>query len=105
MHVQINPAEGIEVSEALAQHIHDSLERVEKRFGDRITRVEIHLKDINGPKGGPDKHCLVEARPRGLDPAVAESTSEDAYDGVRQAAHKLEKVLDKRIGKLAQHND
>lgn len=101
MHVQINAAEGIEVSEALAQHIHRSLETVEKRFGDRLTRVEIHLKDINGPKGGPDKHCTLEARPRGLDPAIAESTSEDAYDGVRLAAARLEKVLDKRIGKLA----
>ena len=103
MHVQINPAEGVEVSEALAQHIHHSLEAVEKRFGDRLTRVEIHLKDVNGPKGGPDKHCMVEARPRGLEPAVAESTADDAYDSVRLAAERLEKVLGKRIGKLADH--
>lgn len=104
MHVQINAAEGIKVSEALAQHIHRSLETVEKRFGDRVTRIEVHLKDINGPKGGPDKHCMLEARLRGLDPMKAESTSEDAYNGVRLAAERLEKVLDKRIGKLADRN-
>lgn len=104
MHVQINPAEGIEVSEALAQHIHDSLHAIEKRFGDRLTRIEIHLKDINGPKGGPDKHTMLEARPRGLAPAVAESTSEDAYEGVRLAANRLEKVLGKQLGKLDTHH-
>lgn len=101
MHVQINAAEGIEVSDALAEHIHHSLETVEKRFGDRLTRIEIHLKDINGPKGGPDKHCTLEARPRGLEPAIAEATADDAYDVVRNTASKLEKVLDKRLGKLA----
>lgn len=100
MHVQINAAEGIEVSDAFAQHIHHSLETVEKRFGDRLTRVEIHIKDINGPKGGPDKHTTLEARPRGLEPVIAESTVDDAYEGVRMAAKRLEKVLDKRLGKL-----
>ena len=49
MQVQINPADGITLSEALEQHIHDKLEALEKRFGDRLTRIEVHLKDINGP--------------------------------------------------------
>lgn len=103
MHIQINPADGIEVSEAFAAHIHKALETVEKRFGDRLTRVEAHLKDLNGPKGGVDKHCMLEARPRGLDPVTAEANATDAYDVVREAAGKLEKVLDKRLGKLAAH--
>ncbi|WP_043770083.1 HPF/RaiA family ribosome-associated protein [Algiphilus aromaticivorans] len=99
MQVQINPADGITLSEALEQHIHDKLEALEKRFGDRLTRIEVHLKDINGPKGGPDKHCKLEARPRGLQPAVAESTTEDAYEGISLSADRLKKVLEKQLGK------
>lgn len=31
------------------------------RFKDRITRLELTLKDINGPRGGRDKVCMVRA--------------------------------------------
>jgi hypothetical protein len=33
------------------------------RFGDRITRVEVHLRDANAAKeGGRDMECMIEAR-------------------------------------------
>ena len=99
MQIQINPGSGITLSEALEQHIHDKLETLEKRFGDRLTRVEVHLEDINGPKGGPDKHCKLEARPSGLEPAIAESTTEDAYEGISLSTDRLKKVLETQLGK------
>ena len=102
MHVQINPAEGLKVTPALKEHLHASLSRVERRFGDRITRVEAHFKDVNGPKGGVNKECMLEARVRGLDPLVAKAVHEGAYDAVKETAGKLEKVLEHRLGKLAQ---
>ncbi len=100
MQIQINPGEGLSVSEALKAHIHKSLESVERRFGDRITRIEAFLKDVNGPKGGVDKQCVLEARLRSLEPEAATGLEEDAYDAVKAAADRLEKVLERRIGKL-----
>ena len=32
------------------------------RFSDRIARLEMTLKDINGPRGGKDKVCVVRAQ-------------------------------------------
>lgn len=32
------------------------------RFAQRINRLDIHLKDENGPKGGVDKTCRLLAR-------------------------------------------
>lgn len=99
MHLQFNPAEGMAVSEALEQHARECLDKVQRRFGERVTRVEIHLKDVNGPKGGMDKECLMEARPAGLQPVVASAVADDTYQVIKQSADKLEKVLESRIRK------
>lgn len=106
MELQINPGNGIRVSEALEQHLRRELERLDRRYGDRLTRIEAFFADVNGPtKGGVDKQCKLEARPRGLDPLEAEYVSDDMYDAVARAAERLEKVLDKRFGQLENRDD
>lgn len=52
MDIEINAAEGTERSEALDEHIRSKLGRVERQFGDRLTRLEVFLKDVNAGKGG-----------------------------------------------------
>lgn len=90
--------EHIQISDAMESHVRKCLSTVEKRWGDRLTRVEMHLKDINSKnKGGVDKHCTFEARPAGLNPLTAEDTAEDAYDAIKGAADKLERVLEQAI--------
>lgn len=101
MEIDINAAEGVERSESLDQHIHSKLNKLEKRFGDRITRVEVFLKDVNGQKGGIDKSCTMEARPAGMDPIAVEATDTDAYLSVRDATSKLEKAVEHRINRKA----
>lgn len=101
MQIQINSGPDITVSEALADHLRKRLGTIEERFGDRLTRIEAYFADVNGPKGGEEnKQCKLEARPRGLDPVAAEGLDESAYDAVNTAVERLEKVLDKRFGKL-----
>ena len=49
-----------------AENVENLNARVEKglaQFDSRLTRVEVFFKDTNGPKGGVDCHCSVEARP------------------------------------------
>lgn len=100
MHLQINSGSGVTVSEALEAHLRDQLETIDRRFGEQITRIEAFFADVNGPKGGVDKQCRLEARPRGLDAVAAEHSAESAYDAASGAASRLEKVLDKRFGRL-----
>jgi len=48
--------------EALAVLARRRLEFALGRFGPRVRSLAVRLKDVNGPKGGVDKVCLVAVR-------------------------------------------
>ncbi len=103
MQVQVNTDHNVKGSERLRLHVQSSVEASLGRFGEKITRVEIHLSDDNGDRTrGDDKRCLLEARPAGLQPVVVThvgGTIDEAVDG---AVEKMEKLLDSTFAKL--HN-
>ncbi len=73
------------------------------RFENRLTRIEVFIKDINADKGGGDKHCTIEARPRGLDPMAAEHEADSILIAVSAAADKLKTQLTRHFEKLDHH--
>lgn len=99
MQLQVNAADGMDTSAALENHIRAKLSSVERRFGDRLTRIEAYLKDMNSHKGGVDTVCTLEAHPAGLKPVVVKSEDTDAYTASHSAANKLEKALEHRFAK------
>jgi len=101
MHVEISYAR-LPSSETLSDQVRSEVEKRLARHAERLTRVEVHLKDLNGPKGGIDKRCMMEARPRGLDPIAVEHEGDDFYQCVREASGKLERALTRRFEKLAE---
>jgi ribosomal subunit interface protein len=103
MQIQIF-AQGIDVPDPLRLYVERNLNEVLKHHIERLTRVEVHLKDLNSThKNGVDKHCLVEARPRGMDPVAAEHDAPEFRDAVHQAILKLERALQHRIDKHRNH--
>lgn len=103
MQIQIF-AQGLVVPDPLRDYVERNLKEVLRHFEERLTRVEVHLKDLNSnKKNGVDKHCLLEARPRGLDPVAAEHDASEFRDAVHQAALKLERALHHRIDKQRNH--
>jgi len=103
MQVQVNTDHNIEGSERFDDYVRSTVEASLGRFGEQITRVEVHLSDDNGEKSnGDDKRCLVEARPAGMQPVVVThvaATLDDAIDG---AVERMERLLDGTFSKL--HN-
>jgi len=67
---------------------------------ERLTLVEVHMRDTNAQKHGVDKRCVIEARPRGLDPIAVEHEAAQAKDALVKAADKLKNALSRRFGKL-----
>jgi len=72
------------------------------RFGNQITRVEVHLRDVNGPKSvGDDKSCLLEARLAGRQPMVVTHEAASVRQAIDGATDKLERALDKLLDRLS----
>ena len=100
MQVQINaPNESLPA--AFVELVENRVESALASYATRLTRVEIHFKDLNAQKGGIDKRCVIEARPKGLDPVAADHESAEIADAFRGALEKLQHVLDHRFGKLS----
>ncbi len=86
--------------EALATHIKTVVESAMSRFSDRISRVEVHLSDVNGHKVGRDEtRCVMEVRLLGR-PAIAvthqDTTPDLAVDG---AAGKLKRLIESTLSR------
>ncbi|MEL6740537.1 MAG: HPF/RaiA family ribosome-associated protein [Planctomycetota bacterium] len=100
MQIQIN-ANGFDLTPAIDEHVRGTVTSELAHRLERLTRIEAHLGDHNGEKGGRhDKRCMLEARPEGLDPVAVTSEGADLYDTIEDAAGKLRRALDTRFGKL-----
>lgn len=101
MQIQVNTDESIDGRDAIVRQVEAAVESALERFASQITRVEVHLSDVNaGRSGGDDKRCMMEARPAGQQPVAVThnaATLAEAYDG---AAGKLQKLLQSHFGKL-----
>ena len=74
-----------------------------KRFEGRLTGVEVHVADVNGPKGGGDKRVSLEARINGHEPIAVHAQAARVDNAVSQAADKAARALDHTLGKLNGH--
>jgi hypothetical protein len=101
MQIQVNSDRSVEVDASLTEFVQTDVSQVLQRFDGRITRVEVHLSDINGEKSGkPDKRCLMEARPTGRDPVVVTDEALTVELAVQGAARKMQRLLTSTFGRL-----
>ena len=61
----------VHTPEGLKERIDRRLRFALSRFGSRVDRVVVFLKDLNGPKGGIDKSVRILARIEGVGIALA----------------------------------
>lgn len=101
MQILIDTDRNIAPTEKLSEKTELAVRSAVGRFETRITRVQVHLSDVNGSKGGiNDKRCVLEARPAGLEPLAVNhhaGTVELAVDG---ASERLRSKLDALFGRL-----
>ncbi|PIY10978.1 MAG: hypothetical protein COZ18_05070 [Flexibacter sp. CG_4_10_14_3_um_filter_32_15] len=101
MKVQFNTDSTIDGDARTQDFFSDLISKKLDRYDEHITRVEVHISDENGKKGGPDdKKCLLEARLEGRQP-IAVSAQEDTIEkAVSAAIEKAKAALDSFLGKL-----
>jgi ribosome-associated translation inhibitor RaiA len=104
MQVLLNTDESVQGRDALARHAEEVVQRALDHFSRDVTRVEVHLSDINGQKVGEnDKRCLMEARVAGLQPIAVTEHANSLHQAIDGAAQKLKRSLDNALGKLGDH--
>lgn len=102
MQIQINTDHHIEGHEALAAWATSEVKNGLSHHSENITRVEVHLSDENGHKGGTnDKRCVMEARLQGRQPMAVTHHAETLYRAVTGAADKLNRMIDSTLGRAA----
>ncbi len=101
MQIQINTDHNLEGREALSAHIRTVVEHALNHESARITRVEVHLADENGPKGGlKNIRCAMEARLEHLQPVAVTFEAATVHQAVEGAADKLARLVAHTLGRL-----
>lgn len=104
MQFQFNADSSVMGTTDVARRIEAQVRRKLDRFADRLTRLEVHVSDVNGRKhGADDKHCTIEARPRGSRPIGVTGKAADLDAAARIAASTMAERLERVLGKASRH--
>lgn len=104
MEININTNTSIEADKRMVAYLKEEIRNALSIFNDKLTRVEVHLADENGPKTDVDSIvCKLEARPRGLQPVMVSSKESTMHKAVVSASSKLKSALQTKFGKLSNH--
>lgn len=101
MQFQLSTDSHIQGDERLAEIAETTVSGALGHLTDRLSRVEVHLVDVNGAKGGADDiQCTVEARPEGMQPQTVTHADADVDASLRGAGKKMRALLESEFGKL-----
>ncbi len=101
MQIQVNTDHHIHGREAFIAKVEAEVNDALGRYGEQITRVEVHLNDVNGGKAGDnDKRCLMEARIAGHQPVAASHQAETLEQALDGASKKLHRLVDHTLDRM-----
>ena len=101
MFIQIHTDNQIDSDAERDERLEEQIRQRLARFEGRITDVEIHVSDINGPRGGAaDLRCTLEARVNGVPPIAVADQGNTVDQAILGAAKKAVRALDHQFGKL-----
>lgn len=92
-------ARGFRLTEGLR---HQAERRVRFALGaasGRVHSVVMRLTDENGPRGGVDKRCTIQANLPGAPPVIIEQLEADLYVAIDRAADRAGRAVSRRLRK------
>ncbi len=99
MEFQFNTSNAITGDDDVRARVEAAVRSKLDRISDLITRLELHISDENGPRGGVDKRAVLEGRPRGFDPISVTHSAATVDAAAAGAADKLLKAVQTQQGK------
>ena len=88
------------ISQAVVSSVIEAVNDGLSRYGNRLTRAEVHLKNLESSGAGRTLECILEVRPANRDPVVSKNNAGALLEAVQGAVEKMERLLDSTFGKL-----
>ena len=88
---------GAELTDKLRYYVERRLRLATGRFEKQVGTVTVHLEDVNGPRGGVDKLCLITAELPWAGRVVIEERGEGFMAVAFWAAKRLRDTIKKRV--------
>ena len=95
-------AQNFEGSVALNTFVRSRLRNALARIDEDIIAIDVFMKDLNGPKGGVDKHALIRVQMRNRQVITVESEHENLYAAVRSAVKRARQAIRRHLQKSRQ---
>ena len=92
-------SQGFNLTDGIRNYVMNRLAYTLAHGDAAITRIIVRLSDINGPRGGDDKRCLVEVRLKSASAVVIEDTESDLYVAIDRAADRAGRTLGRRLAR------
>jgi len=102
MKIQVNFGD-VAKTDALQARVEAAVQKATKLFEDQVTRVEVHLRDNDGPHSGAAQSCTIEVRLAGHDPLAVEQNAHDLYSAIDEAAGKVERAIRRKLERHEAH--
>jgi ribosome-associated translation inhibitor RaiA len=93
-------------SQSMAEHVRVVVSDAISRFGEKVTRVEVHLSNAHSqakPNTEQDIHCTLEAQLVGLEAVIVKAFAGNAHQAIETATKKLERAIQRQIEKHSSH--
>ena len=101
MQINVNTDKTIDRTQGLDEHVQTVVGAAVQRFGEHITRVEVHLSDENSEKSADGgSRCTLEARVTGYQPVAVSNHAATLHQAISGAADKLKRAIDSALGRL-----
>ncbi len=88
------------ITEGIREHINRKLRFALARVRSHIKSVSVRLGDINGPRGGKDKRCLLTVSISNTQELVIYDVQVDMYHAIDNALSRLSRVVVRKIDRL-----
>jgi ribosomal subunit interface protein len=96
MEVEIR-SQNLHLDEETQSHVERRMTFALEQFNSWITRVQVHLEDVNGPRRGVDKQCRILVNIKGGKTIKVEDLDVDMIAAVNRAADRLGQVVSREV--------
>ena len=87
----------IDFSEALRDYAARRVQFAIGAFAQRLDQADVCIADVNGPRGGVDKQCVLTLSLKAGGSVFARGTGTDVYSAVDRAATRIRVLLVRRL--------